>query len=279
MPHAVHHGGVIFNHFVELVVPWGFFAPQPIATIAAVLTIVFQLALIVSGNLSWLNWLTIVLALAAVADSWLRWIPVRPPELADPHTIHRQLVYVLAAAAVLLSIAPTLNMLSSSQVMNTSFEPLHLVNTYGAFGSITRVRDEIVVEGTNDDAKNPLAEWREYEFRGKPGDPFRRPPQIAPYHLRLGWLMWFAAMEPAYAHAQWFDPMIVKLLQGDRATLGLLRSNPFPDGPPRYVRAELFRYTFTTPDERRRTGRWWNRTRTGTYLPPVSLQNVRAGPS
>ena len=275
MPAAVHHAGVVFNHIAELVVPWGLFVPQPFATIAAIVIIAFQLVLIASGNLSWLNWLTIVLAIAAIDGRWLAWIPVRPPELAAPSTRHRQLVYVLAAAVVLLSIAPAANMLSSEQVMNTSFEPFHIVNTYGAFGAITRVRDEIVIEGTDDDPASPAAVWKEYEFKGKPGDLSRMPPQIAPYHLRLDWLMWFAAMERPAAHEEWFNPLIAKLLMGDAQTLGLLRENPFPGGAPRYIRAQLFDYTFTTPDERRSSGRWWNRRLLGTYLPAVSLADAR----
>jgi len=272
LPAGLHDAGVAFNHVVELGAPAALFLPQPAAAIAAILTILFQLVLIVSGNLSWLNWLTIVLAFAALDDRWLAWLPIRRPEVRRPTRVHRAAVYALAGVVALLSVGPVVNMLSSEQVMNTSFEPLHLVNTYGAFGTVTRVRDEIVVEGTDAAALDGQTVWREYEFKGKPGDPFRRPVQIAPYHLRLDWLMWFAAMEPVEEHASWFDPFVVKLLQGDRTTLGLLRSNPFPDRPPRYVRAELFRYTFTTPDERRATGRWWNRTpEARLYLPPVSL--------
>ena len=114
--------------------------------------------------------------------------------------------------------------------MNASFNALHLVNTYGAFGSVTRERHEIVIEGT---ATTPTAEtgWQEYEFRGKPGDPRRLPRQFAPYHLRLDWLMWFAALSPAYAEP-WFTASGRRLLEGDRATLRLLRHNPFPDEPP-----------------------------------------------
>src|SRR5262249_50025184 len=156
------------------------------------------------------------------------------------------------------------------QLMNYSFEPLHLVNTYGAFGSITRTRGEIVIEGTDEHDLTGRTVWREYEFRGKPGDPFRIPPQVAPYHLRLDWLMWFAAMSPAEEHP-WFTQLLAQLLRGDRATLGLLRTNPFPAQPPRFVRARYYRYAFTTPDERRRTGAWWTREAIGLYYPAVSL--------
>jgi hypothetical protein len=177
---------------------------------------------------------------------------------------------VLAIIVALLSIAPTMNMLSPGQVMNTSFNPLQIVNTYGAFGSVTRERYEIIVEGT--DAENPgeRAVWREYEFKGKPGDPSRRPPQFAPYHLRLDWLMWFAAMSSPIDHP-WFPELLRKLLQGDAAALSLLRTNPFPGRPPRWLRAELYRYRFTSPEERRGSGRWWNRERVGSYFAEVSL--------
>jgi hypothetical protein len=272
LPSIVHHGGVLFNHFAELVAPFGLFLPQPVASIAALLIIVFQFVLILSGNLSWLNWLTLALAIPAIDDRWLSWIPLSRPELYPESRAHRIAVYSLVVVIVALSVYPVINMLSPAQVMNTSFEPFHLVNTYGAFGSITRHRQEIVVEGTDDHEPTDQTVWKEYEFRGKPGDTSRLPPQIAPYHLRLDWLMWFAAMESPQDQP-WFAPFIVKLLEGDAATLSLLRKNPFPDRPPQFVRAELFLYRFTTPDERRRTGQWWQRERISLYLPPVSLRN------
>jgi hypothetical protein len=157
-------------------------------------------------------------------------------------------------------------------VMNTSFNPLQIVNTYGAFGSITRERYEIAIEGTSDETISPATVWREYQFKGKPGDPSRRPAQIAPYHLRLDWLMWFAAMGSAQDQ-EWFSPLIVKLLQGDRGTIGLLAGNPFPDRPPRWVRARVYRYTFATPAEHSATGRWYNRQLAGEFFPAARAQS------
>jgi hypothetical protein len=165
-------------------------------------------------------------------------------------------------------------MLSPEQLMNYSFNPLHLVNTYGAFGSITQVRHEIVIEGTDAEALAADTEWRAYEFKGKPGDPSRVPPQIAPYHLRLDWMMWFAAMSRPAQHP-WFTVLLVRLLEGDPATLGLLKINPFPDRPPRYVRALDYVYRFTTPEERRRTGEWWHRSLAGLYNAPVMLRTAQ----
>src|SRR3954469_10491619 len=271
MPRPVLHGGVAFNHFVELVVPFGFFLPQPYAGIAGIFTIAFQLILIAGGNLSWLNWLTIVLAISTLDDRFLSWLPVARPELQPIPGAQRAATVVLAIVVGLLSIPPTLNMLSAGQVMNTSFNPLQIVNTYGAFGSITKERYEIVVEGTEEETLTDTTKWREYEFKGKPGDPARMPPQVAPYHMRLDWLMWFAAMSSAQDYP-WFPDLLLKLLQGDPGVLSLLRGNPFPDRPPRWIRAQLYLYRFTTPEERRQSGRWWNRTLTGPYFPAVRLK-------
>jgi hypothetical protein len=167
-------------------------------------------------------------------------------------------------------------MLSRRQVMNRSFDPLHLVNTYGAFGSVSRVRYEVVVEGTADDAPREDSHWLEYEFKGKPGDPRRWPRQFAPYHLRLDWLMWFAGLSPAYA-APWFGALVERLLENDPDTLRLLRRSPFPaDAPPRFVRARLFRYRYTTWRELRETGACWERTYVREFMPPSRLATVPA---
>ena len=266
MPVGVHRAGVLFNHVVEVVVPFGYVLPQPVSSIAAALTIVFQLVLIVSGNLSWLNWLTVVICIPLLDDRWLSWLPITPP-LQTESAGYRFAVYALTALVAVLSIRPLENILSRRQLMNFSFDPLHLVNTYGAFGSITRERYEIVIEGTSDDVITADTVWREYEFKGKPGDPARRPPQIAPYHLRLDWLMWFAAMSPT-PNDPWFYALVSKLLEGDAGVASLLSTNPFPSSPPRYVRAQYYSYRFTTPNERRQTGAWWHRELAGVYLPP-----------
>jgi hypothetical protein len=270
MPQGVHTAGVAINHIVEVILPFAYFAPQPLASIAGILTVLFQGVLIVSGNLSWLNWLTVVLCIPLISDRWLAWLPVQRPADLGAAPAYRKTLYAVAAVVALLSVWPVMNMLSPEQLMNASFEPLHLVNTYGAFGSITRERYEIVLEGTDEANLSEATRWREYEFKGKPGDPAQRPPQVAPYHLRLDWLMWFESMAPA-PHSDWFFTFLERVLQGDGDTLKLLRTNPFPNAPPRYLRAQYYRYTFTTPDEHRTSGLWWNRQRIGTFYGPVSL--------
>jgi hypothetical protein len=271
LPERFRRPGVLFNHIVELGVPFLYFLPQPFAAIGGLLTIAFQLTLIVSGNLSWLNWLTIVLAVPTLDDRWFSWLPIATPALRPQPLAQHTITYGLGLVVILMSIRPILNMLSRRQLMNFSYNPLHLVNTYGAFGSITRERNEIVIEGTDAEKISGSTVWREYGFKGKPGDTARFAPQIAPYHLRLDWLMWFAAMSEPFEHP-WFTMLLVRLLEGDGATLGLLRNNPFPDRPPRYVRALYYSYRFTTPEERKGSGRWWSRALLGLYHPPVTLE-------
>jgi hypothetical protein len=271
LPHGILRAGVVFNHVAEVVVPFAYFAPQPVASIAGLVTIAFQLVLIAGGNLSWLNWAGIALAIPTLDDRWFSWLPIARPTLAQQTASRRTVMAVLAVLVSILSIAPVANMLSPDQMMNYSFNPIHLVNTYGAFGSITRSRGEIVIEGTSDAELNAQTMWREYQFKGKPGDPMRMPLQIAPYHLRLDWLMWFAAMSTPAEHP-WFATLLTRLLEGDQAVLTLLGSNPFPDHPPKYVRAVYYEYRFTTPEEHRRTGGWWYRRLVGVYYPPVMLR-------
>ena len=271
-PEWTRKAGVAFNHFSELLIPFLYFLPQPLATIGALVTIVFQGMIFASGNLSWLNFLTMVLAIPAIDGRYLSaLLPVRAPELHAPHLGYRIAVAALAIMVAGLSIQPIRNMLSPRQIMNTSYNPYHLVGTYGAFGGITRQRFEVVVEGTDDAVLTPSTAWKEYEFKGKPNDVSRMPPQIAPYHLRLDWLMWFAAMSSYYDYP-WFVNFVAKLLENDRPVLGLLKSNPFPDHAPKFVRAELYEYHFANPEARRRTGQWWVRTRVGPWFPAVSLE-------
>ena len=271
MPAWVHHGGVLLNHFVELIVPFGYFAPQPVATIAGLITMGFQLTLMLGGNFSFLNLLTIVLAVPMLDAKFLaKIVRVKAPALLGPAPALEWAAGALAVVVGVLSVPVVLNMLSSRQLMNYSYNPLELVNTYGAFGSIGETRYEVIVEGTDAAQVTPETDWREYEFKGKPGDPRRRPPQIAPYHLRLDWLMWFAAMSQ-YSQEPWFVNFAAKLLEGDRAVLSLLAYNPFPEHPPHYVRARLYWYRFTTPEERRQTGAWWKRQLLGDWFPQVSL--------
>ncbi|SPM39110.1 hypothetical protein MNAB215_1292 [Mycobacterium numidiamassiliense] len=269
LPKPLHRIEVAGNHFAQLIVPFGLFAPQPIATVAAATIVVTQLWLVASGNFAWLNWMTIILAFSAIDPSSL--LPVSTaPAIAQPPVWFVVVVLVFTVAVLFLNYWPLRNMLSARQRMNMSFNPFHLVNTYGAFGSIGRIRREVVIEGTESSTITGQTVWKEYEFKGKPGALRRLPRQWAPYHLRLDWLMWFAAISPDYAQP-WLRPFLQRLLRNDRSTLRLLRHNPFPASPPLYVRARLYQYRFTTAAELRRDRAWWHRTLVGEYLPPMAL--------
>src|SRR6266853_1557814 len=196
-PHWFHKFGVLWNDFIELVVPWFGFWPRPARHVAGVL-------------------------------------------------------------------------MASFQGMNTSFNRLNLVNTYGAFGSVGRERFEIVFEGTDSESPD-FAVWREYEFVAKPGDPWRRPPIIAPYQPRIDWQIWFAAMATPQQYP-WTIHFVWKLLHNDAGTLSLLANNPFPNAPPRFIRAQLYRYRFIRPGEL--SGPWWHREPVEMWLPPLSSDNA-----
>src|SRR5712692_3242253 len=271
LPKRFHRFEVLGNHFAQLVAPIFLFAPQPVASIAGLIVLGTQGWLVLSGNFAWLNFLTMTLAIVSLDDNTLGLIlPSIRSAAAEPLWFAVP-VLALTALIVGLSYRPARNLLSRRQLMNYSFDPFHIVGTYGAFGSVTKERDEVVVEGTSEAALTPQTKWLEYQFKGKPGDLYSRPRQYAPYHLRLDWLMWFAAMSSPMYH-EWFVPFVTKLLLADRPTLRLLRKDPFGGEAPRFVRALLYRYRFTAPAERRETGAWWHRELLGDYLPPVSLR-------
>jgi hypothetical protein len=283
-PHAVHAAGVLFNHFVELVVPWFAFGFRRWRHAAGILLLTFQGTLIVSGNLSFLNWLTIVPALACFDDTAFTAVPARWRswrsallERFRRLTIargHARSAKVLAVVVAVLSVGPAMNLASCNQAMNRSFDPLDLVNTYGAFGSVDRERYEVILEGTSSDAADDDARWEEYELPCMPGDPKRPPCVVTPYHYRLDWQMWFvgngAARGEPIENEPWLVHLVWQLLRGEATPNSLLARNPFGTQPPRWIRAGLWRYGFTRSRE---GGAWWNRERVDEYLRPLSLDD------
>jgi hypothetical protein len=270
LPRPAHRAEVAANHITQLVVPWLLFAPQPVAGSAGVAVLVTQGWLMASGNFAWLNLATMVLATSALPDAWLGWLPgVSPsPDLAPLSRWFAAVVLAVFALQVALSWPPVRNLCTSAQRMNASHNPLRLVGSYGAFGSVTRHRFELLIEGTEDPEPGPNSTWRGYGFRAKPGDPARRPRQVAPAHLRLDWLLWFAAMTPApVASTRWLSTLLDRLLDGDPAVRRLLGDDPFDGRAPTAVRVRRFRYRFSTPTERRAAGVWWVRQPAGEEPP------------
>lgn len=274
MPRWWHRAEVLGSHAVQLGIIWLVLAPQPVASFAACAVIATQLFLVMTGNYAWLNWLTILVACAAISDAFWRWLLGGPfpgwswfgvPLGADGGGAGAEVssplwwTALVAAAFALLAVLsrkPLANLFSSHQLMNASFDRFHLVNAYGAFGSMTERRYEVLIEGTEDAAGQEAAEetWQAYEFRGKPGDLRRSPRQVAPYHLRLDWQMWFLALRPGAE--PWFVALLERLAHGDPGVRRLLAQDPFDGRAPTALRVRYSLYRFARREERSGGARW-----------------------
>ncbi|XP_050396467.2 lipase maturation factor 1 [Patella vulgata] len=295
-PEFFHKFETLSNHFIELIVPFTLFLTRRIVMIGGSLQILFQVVLIISGNLSFLNWLTILPSLACFDDQSLSWMfsngkdsvkhqvvniemtrRVKKPQPNVGNYMRNVFNISLGILIVYLSIPVVQNLFSSRQAMNSSFDPLRLVNTYGAFGSVTKKRTEVIFQGTmSKDPMSPSAIWEEYEFKCKPGNVTRTPCVISPYHYRLDWLLWFVPFHKSFEYNPWIVHLVVKLLANDEDTLSLIQYNPFIHQPPRFIRIENYRYIFTkigSPEAK--SGAWWKRKHTGSYLQPLSFESVR----
>jgi len=278
LPHPVLQFGVIWTFVVELIAPFFVFVPRWGCYLAGLVIISFQFTLIVSGNLSFFNWLTILPALACFDDRFWRWIAptflkssaVEAQLAAKPSRVMNGVIWAVTGLVAVLSIQPLMNLFNPHQAMNTSYDPLHLVNTYGAFGSVGRERPVIVFEGSDGADPATATDWKEYPYVGSPWDPKLRPSFIAPYQPHLDWQLWFAAMA-TYREYPWTLNLVWKLLHSDPATLGLFAGNPFPDHPPRYIRAVLYNYHFAKPGNPEHV--YWTRDRLGLWLPPLSTDS------
>ncbi|XP_072456966.1 lipase maturation factor 1 isoform X2 [Notamacropus eugenii] len=296
-PWWFHQFETLSNHFIELVVPFFVFLGRRMCIIHGIVQILFQVILIISGNLSFLNWLTIVPSIACFDDAALGFLfgsqqggvkdQVHKMQLEEAKEnkppvrygcLVRRLVNIFLGVLIAgLSIPVIMNLLNSKQVMNTSFNPLRIVNTYGAFGSITKERTEVIIQGTSSlEANDSTAIWEEYEFKCKPGNLKRRPCLISPYHYRLDWLMWFAAFQ-TYEQNDWIFHLAGKLLANDSDALSLIAFNPFEGkDPPRWIRGEHYKYKFSHPAGKHAAeGKWWIRKRIGPYFPAVNLKGLK----
>ncbi len=281
MPEWFHWGGTLFNHFVELVVPFALLGPARLRRAAGLLTLLFQVTLIISGNLAWLNWLTLLMCVPCFDDAYLsrlnKWLKARSWKISMPAMPALGMRLAVLVPFVLLvsflSIAPAANLLSSRQAMNTSYDSWHLINSYGAFGSIGRERTVVVIRGTTDETITDRTVWKDYEFRCATGDVSRRPCLITPYHYHLDWQMWFSAMRPGLQE-EWLFRLAVRLLENDPLIGAQFASKPFGETPPRRVKMDLYRYRFAKWTDW--PGKWWDRELIQEYMPPVSLETPLA---
>lgn len=290
LPPWLHRASTVIMFFVELIVPLLLFWPRRLRIIAAVLLISLQVVIIATGNYGFFNILTIALSLLllddgifALVERW--WRRRRGEGLAASASVQANvcrwplwLAALLLAALFLLSLPPTLQtvmrtfgvstqgLAELTAPIETYTRPFRSVNGYGLFADMTTERPEIIIEGSNDGQT-----WKPYGFKYKPGDLRRRPTFVAPHMPRLDWQMWFAALGDVRFN-QWFVNLCVRLLEGNAVVLDLLETNPFPDAPPRHIRALLYDYDFSSLEERAETGNWWTRKLVRPYFGPISLR-------
>ena len=250
---------------VEILEPFTMFGPRRLRVAGFAALVGLQLLIALTGNYAFFNLLSIALCLFLLGEarpSGRSIVQSRAAFVYAIVTLPVSFAMFLASCGIDFFPAPVV-------VLADLVAPLHSVNGYGLFAVMTTTRDEIVVEGSDDGVT-----WRPYEFRYKPGDVRRAPPWVAPHQPRLDWQMWFASLT-TYDNVPWFQNFCVRLLQGSPAVLALLADNPFPTRPPRYVRAELYRYRFSGPapsggaDTCPRC--WWTRERVGDYSPVLTL--------
>src|SRR6266699_4410545 len=278
LPHWVLVGATAATLAIELGFVFLIWLPRRPRAVAAWVVLLFQLLILLTGNYNFFNLLTMLLCVFLFDDAALRrllparlasWIEVRAPRPGRVAT-------AVAAGLALIVVPVGLNRiwqpltgmeLPLASTFTEAISPLLIVNTYGLVVTTTTTRPEIIIEGSDDGQI-----WREYVFRYKPGPVMRRPTWNIPHQPRLDWQLWFAAYRSVAENA-WFERLVQQLLEGSPAVLALLVGNPFPDRPPKYVRALLYDYRFADP----RTGQWWMRRLEGLYLPPVSLADFSRG--
>ena len=279
-PEWFKHFSVAFCIVIEIVAPFFIWAPRRLRLGAAGLMIFLQVGIGLTGNYCFFNLLTIALCLLLIDDSAtgmsLRGVRGQRGALFVPDRLGAWgavavfiLTFPINAWLIFSAFKPLARPPRALANVYERLEAFRIVNGYGLFRVMTKDRCEIVLEGSTDGI-----DWLPYEFKWKPGDVKRAPGWCAPHQPRLDWQMWFAALETPQEN-RWLIALVFRLLQGSRDVSGLLSRNPFPDKPPRYIRAMFYRYRFTTVDERHQIGAWWKREELREYLPALSLDQFR----
>jgi lipase maturation factor 1 len=281
-PEWFKHFSVAFCLVVEIIVPFFIWAPRRPRLIAAGLMIFLQVVIAITGNYCFFNLLTIALCLLLIDDAVWRGKGICDNALGAPggRALPSRLSIYGAIAVIVITLPINAWLIFSAFRPDAHWprqlafayehlEPFRIVNGYGLFRVMTKDRREIVIEGSADGI-----DWLPYEFKWKPGNLKRAPGWCAPHQPRLDWQMWFAALGTAQQNP-WFIRLVICLLEGKRDVTRLIAHDPFPNQPPRYLRAILYRYRFTTAKEHGQTGAWWRRQELGEYLPTTSLQGIR----
>jgi predicted DCC family thiol-disulfide oxidoreductase YuxK len=266
--------GVVVTLVVELVVVFLIFLPRRPRLLAAWCILIFETFILLTGNYNFFNLLVMLLCVSLFDDQAFN---VRAPHVTCGRSKVRAWTHgMLAVLLVSLGLVVIESQLTRHRPpeplaeFRDFFVPFFIVNPYGLFANMTTRRPEIVIEGSNNQIR-----WAEYAFKYKPGALDRRPLWNFPHQPRVDWQMWFAALGDPRAE-WWFALLLQRLLENSPPVVALFERNPFPDGPPQYMRALLYDYHFTTYEERHETGDWWKRELLGVYYPIVSLKKSSA---
>ena len=268
--------------FIETIVPLFFFAPRTLRHIAGILTILLQIVIMITGNYTYFNILTITICLLLFDNKFIfnltpdqikkRYIKDEIPKPGSLNIVRKALIYCLAVVVIFLgtlqlytTVFGYWNLPIKMQSIIKSISPMRTFNRYGLFTVMTTKRPEIIIEGSDDGVN-----WKEYKFKYKPSDLNGKLPIVAPYQPRLDWQMWFAALG-SYQNNPWFIKFIEHLGKNTPEVINLLLYNPFPDNPPKYFRALSYDYKFTDWAVRKKTGNIWKRELIGIYLPESRL--------
>lgn len=253
----------------EIGVPFLFLGSAGVRSLGAFLSILFQIAISVTGNYAFFNLLTIALCFPLISDTYLEWL--RPlyhsVGMFEPSPFLSLLLNAVGAVMLLLNAIAFIRQFTTLDWLPAKYSHLarfYITNTYGLFARMTTVRNEVILEGSRDGTH-----WKEYHFKYKPGTLNAQPLQIAPFHPRLDWQLWFSALTPT-PQDPWWHAFMMRLLQGSKDVEALLKVNPFPDEPPAFLRAHLYRYRFNSFSDWKKSGNYWIRTYVGTYMKPMS---------
>lgn len=251
---------------IELFLPFLLFAPSLYRRVAAAFFVLLQVIILLTGNYAFFNLLTLGLCIWALDDTsfaafgrWLKLVQLKPAWMRAAASLVLGVLMFAGGLQAFVAVFPSYEYLTLPIRMFAG--PFEIVNNYGLFAVMTTTRPEISIEGSDDGEH-----WREYVFKYKPGPVKRGLPLVAPYQPRLDWQMWFAALG-SYGQNGWVGELMLRLLAGEPSVTSLLAPSPFAK-PPKYIRALLYDYTFTSPHERSETGAVWNRRLLGVWAGP-----------
>lgn len=292
---GIHALSIWIMYAVELVLPFAILLGRWGRVAAAAGFALLMTGILLTGNYTYFNWLTLLLCIPLIPDrAWPKWIReglhFSPLGLSAPLPRRARIAQVTVACIALGAVGllqlqivlqdlhraphPLLKRDATPEWLDSwaaSLQPFRIASSYGLFRTMTTTRPEIVLEGS-EDGEN----WSEYDFAWKVDDLGDRPRFVAPHQPRVAWQFWFAALEKRFRrenfNARWIENLTIQLLQGNADAEKLLKHNPFPEEPPRFLRMQLYEYEFTTPEEKAETGHWWKRRLLGTYLRPVALK-------